>query len=1202
MRTRRRLVAAIAASALGWTTLTLVVTTPAAQAAPGASASADKQRRDAPHDPATYYAGTEGLTGSALKGVLNDIIDGNTQLTYAQVYDYLPVTDEDPLNSSNLTVFYSGTSLLKTARCGGGSCAGQWNREHTWPQSHGDLNTTVGPGTDLFHMRPEFADTNSSRGNKDFDNGGTATVPSCSPCRSTGSTFEPRAAVKGDLARGLMYMDVRFEGEADDGSYSQNLELADATGTSGPRIGKLSTLVAWSLADPPDNLERARNDLVDGTYQHNRNPFIDHPEWVCAIWGSQVPTQCAVAPNNPPTTSPMTQTTAEDTPTTVALVSQDVDGDPRTWSITPGQGATHGTATISGSNLSYTPAANYAGTDVIGVTVSDGRGGTASTTVTITITPVNDPPTTAPMTKTTSEDTATTVALVANDVDGDSLTWSITSPASHGTAGVTGSTLSYSPAANFHGSDTIGVQVDDGHGGVVTTTVTITVTPVNDAPVANPTSASTPRNASTPITLSGSDVDGDALTFAIAGPPGHGDVSLSGGVATYTPATDYFGDDSFTFTAKDPSGATSAPATVSITVTNNPAAPVATGVSTSTAEDTPTTFTLTATDPNGDPLTYALGTDPGDAPDHGSVDIVGNQATYTPAANFHGTDSFTWTVTDGSTTVEASATIVVSSVNDAPTAANGTLTTPEDTAATVVLSAADVDLDPLTFVAGEAAHGTVSLSGSSVTYTPDANFHGADAFTFTASDGTATSAPATVAVTVTSVNDAPQATATSITTAEDTAKTVTLVATDVDSASLTYDVATDPAHGSVSIVGAEATYTPAADYHGTDSFTWTVSDGSLETTGTATITVTAVNDAPTAGPVAPVTTAEDSGVTIPLVGDDVDGDALTYAKAGNPAHGTVVVSGSSATYTPDAQYSGPDSFTYTVGDGTLTSSATTVTIDVTPVNDAPTVQAELLQTTAGTPVSVTLMTSDEEGDTVAVTDTTEPTSGSVTVSGTTLTYTPSVRSGTDSFFVTVSDGNSTATAQIGVEISARTAILAVSTPSATRGRPVTTTIAAAGPAGPKPSGQVTLKNGATTVGTGTLDAAGIATVTWTPTRAGTTSLTAAYAGDGLFAPTVSAAKGVPVARTTPALSFGGKVKAGKKGRVKVTIAKVAGVSATGTVRLKVGKKTFTATLKGGVATFKIGRVPDRARLKVTATYAGDGQYLGRSAKKVYKLR
>ena len=148
----------------------------------------------------------------------------------------------------------------------------------------------------------------------------------------------------------------------------------------------------------------------------------------------------------------------------------------------------------------------------------------------------NHAPTTAPMTKITTEDGATALALTANDVDGDPLTWSITGAAAHGTASITGGrTLNYTPAANYHGTDVVGVTVSDGKGGTAATTVTFTVNPVNDAPTATAQNVSTPQNTAKVVTLTGNDVEGDPLTYAIGTQPAHGNVSLAGDQATYTP-------------------------------------------------------------------------------------------------------------------------------------------------------------------------------------------------------------------------------------------------------------------------------------------------------------------------------------------------------------------------------------------------------------------------------------------------------------------------------------------------------------------------------------------------------------------------------------------------------------------------------------------------------------------------------------------
>lgn len=227
--------------------------------------------------PADYYTGVTGLTGAALRDRLHTIISVQTKLTYDQVWNALKVTDQDPANANNVLLIYSGISRPKTSN-GGGS--GQWNREHVWPQSHGDFGTATGPGTDLHHLRPEDVTVNSTRGNKDFDLGGSA-VANCSGCRTDADSFEPPAAVKGDVARMVLYMAIRYEGT--DGW--PDLEANDTVNGQVPRLGRLSLLLAWNEADPPSAAERRRNDIIDAQFQGNRNPFIDHPEWARAIWG-----------------------------------------------------------------------------------------------------------------------------------------------------------------------------------------------------------------------------------------------------------------------------------------------------------------------------------------------------------------------------------------------------------------------------------------------------------------------------------------------------------------------------------------------------------------------------------------------------------------------------------------------------------------------------------------------------------------------------------------------------------------------------------------------------------------------------------------------------------------------------------------------------------------------------------------------------
>lgn len=229
-----------------------------------------------PYD-STYYAGAVGKSGPALRGSLHTIIKSQTVLTYDQVWNALKDTDQDPANTSNVIEIYSGRSIAKTDNGGG---VDQWNREHVWAKSHGDFGTANGPGTDVHHLRPEDVTVNSDRGNLDFDNGGSA-VNQCSDCWRDGDSFEPRDAVKGDVARMIFYMAIRYEGD----DAWPDLEPNDAVGNgSAPYMGKISVLKAWSAGDPPDTFEKRRNQVIHDTWQHNRNPFIDHPEWVGSIW------------------------------------------------------------------------------------------------------------------------------------------------------------------------------------------------------------------------------------------------------------------------------------------------------------------------------------------------------------------------------------------------------------------------------------------------------------------------------------------------------------------------------------------------------------------------------------------------------------------------------------------------------------------------------------------------------------------------------------------------------------------------------------------------------------------------------------------------------------------------------------------------------------------------------------------------------
>ncbi len=239
-----------------------------------------------PQIPSGYYNGTAGLSGDSLKSVLHNIIKNHTTLSYTAAKEALKVTDQDTVDTTKVICLYSGWTYAKT-EFGNGS--EQWNREHVWSKSHGDFGNDPPAGTDLHHLRPCDASVNSAKGNRDFDYGTTQYIDGSGPtqCYTDPDVWEPRDEVKGDVARMIFYMAVRYEGD----SAEPDLEIVDYVNTApnyDSLYGKLSTLLQWNNNDPVDDWERRRNDTIYYKYQNNRNPFIDHPEFVDLIWNDTI--------------------------------------------------------------------------------------------------------------------------------------------------------------------------------------------------------------------------------------------------------------------------------------------------------------------------------------------------------------------------------------------------------------------------------------------------------------------------------------------------------------------------------------------------------------------------------------------------------------------------------------------------------------------------------------------------------------------------------------------------------------------------------------------------------------------------------------------------------------------------------------------------------------------------------------------------
>ena len=257
----------------------------------------------------------------------------------------------------------------------------------------------------------------------------------------------------------------------------------------------------------------------------------------------------------------------------------------------------------------------------------------------------------------------------------------------------------------------------------------------------------------------------------------------------------------------------------------------------------------------------------------------------------------------------------------APLAASDqTVATDEDAPLALTLSGGVGNGGAVSYrVLTQPAHGTLSGSGASLTYTPEPNYNGADGFTFVSLYGTAESAPATVNVNVNPLNDAPTVEGQSASVEEDGAMSVTLSASDVDGDALAYTVVSYPAHGSLTGTMPNLVYRPAPNYSGTDGFSFVVFDGYAQSAmANVLLSVAPVNDAPVAGgDTASVLKNSSASITVLSNDRDVDGDALTVVAVSQPSSGTVVIApgGKSVTYTARRNYLGNDSFSYVVGDG-----------------------------------------------------------------------------------------------------------------------------------------------------------------------------------------------------------------------------------------------------------------------------------------------
>ena len=592
--------------------------------------------------------------------------------------------------------------------------------------------------------------------------------------------------------------------------------------------------------------------------------------------------------------------------------------------------------------------------------------------MTITITPVNDNIPVGDDDSFTIPEGGTEVGTVgdlASDADGGDLDFVLISgPAFNGTAFAfnteTGDyTYVHDGTENFATSFTY--KVTDGTNESPVYTVTITITPVNDAPVAvsnlYPVDEDLVLLVAAPGVLGNdTDVEDDPLTAALVTGTSNGSLTLNpDGSFTYTPDANFNGLDSFTYVANDGDLDSNA-ATVTINVNSVEDAPVAVDDPEDeeidvieTPEDTPLILDfddLLANDYDVDDLSEERSFDFNTAfsPSVGSLtlDLTGRTVTFNPPLNYVGSAQFEYTIIDedGNVSEPATVFIEVTPVNDAPVASPLAFTIANAGSSTGQLVASDVDDTELVFsllVAPTNGSATVSPTGA-YSYTHNGTATLSDSFTFSVTDGEL-SATATVTVTITAaptpppvpINLPPVANPLAFTIANDATSTGTLTGSDPEGAPISFAIATLPANGSLTI-------SPAGIYvynhNGTattaDSFTFTVSDGSLTSTATVTITILPIPAPGNTPPevidgVVPTEFGEPVEGSVAPLGSDADGDDLTFALVDGPTNGTLVFNPDGTyTYTPNENFSGSDSFTFIANDGTDDSETGTLTINV----------------------------------------------------------------------------------------------------------------------------------------------------------------------------------------------------------------------------------------------------------------------------------
>lgn len=870
---------------------------------------------------------------------------------------------------------------------------------------------------------------------------------------------------QGASATATVYININRAPDARDDSYAttENTDLlVPPSGVLKNDIdldGDSLTIIKF---DPPTNGDIVLNADGSFTYRPDRD-FVGVDSLTYTVTdgkgGNATPTVFinVVPKNKAPEAKDDSFITLKETRLTIGIeeiLSNDFDADNNALFVESYSDPLNGHLHIDGNgDFVYKPKNNFIGVDTFTYTITDRNGGSSTATIFINVN-------TSPVAGDDRYNTPQGVVLMIpapgvlsndDDMDGDDISIIGNTRPSNGVlvSFNDNGSFTYSPNTGFAGVDSFTYTVSDGNGNTITPTVYITVVRANSAPVAVADNYVTPINKPIQATAPGllgndSDPDGDDLMISSYSDTRNGDLVVNDdGSFVYVPNTGFLGTDTFTYTVKDGFGG-EATAYVTIRINRDPNGSddtYSTPVNTNLVVSEPGLLDNDS-DPDGDKLTIISNTQPSNG-----VLVLQPQGNfvYSPENNFVGTDSFTYTASDGNGGVVTQVVYInVMNTNVGPDANDDSFVTPFETdlvirAPGILQNDVDLNGDNLRVVSnGNTFNGQLDvMADGSFVYKPNDNFSGTDSFTYTVSDGEGGEGKANVFI---KVNRNPEGGDDFYNIGEGDKLGIPppgLLINDVDPDGDDLNVCgnTKTSNGLL-LVGADGSfsYTANAGFSGQDSFTYTVCDGfGGISTSTVYINVDDDNDGgPNTEPSATndaYTTPKDTTLIIALPGvlandKDEDNDVLIVVSSTEPSRGTVSMSSNGGfIYVPPSGYVGTDTFTYTVSDGNTGTDQATVTITIEDVNRPPEPKDDVIVAFMGRdktiPISDILSNDiDQDGDQLTIVDTTQPLNGVLIQSEGFYVYTPDPGySGADFFTYAVDDGNGnivTATVYVNV--------------------------------------------------------------------------------------------------------------------------------------------------------------------------------------------